>query len=132
MATSSRTPKKTTSRTKPLRKVAQPAEETEKAQTKVSRSVKPKKPQPAEQVEPLTPSEQKELAKLEATVERASSEVGKKESELTTASQTIAEALHQIQSKNLYRGKGTSFAEYSRKQFNYSLAHAKRLAAAGK
>jgi protein gp37 len=132
MATSSRTPKKTTSRTKPLRKVAQPAEETEKAQTKVSRSVKPKKPQPAEQVEPLTPSEQKELAKLEATVERASSEVGKKESELTTASQTIAEALHQIQSKNLYRGKGTSFADYSRKRFNYSLAHAKRLAAAGK
>ena len=132
MPTSSRTAKKTTSRTKTLRKATQPAEETEKVQTKVSRSVKAKKPQPAEQVEPLTQSEQKELAKLEATVEKASTEVGRKEGELTTASQTIAEALHQIQSKNLYRGKATSFADYSRKQFNYSLAHAKRLAAAGK
>jgi len=132
MATSSRTVKKTTNRTKPLRKVAQPAEEKQKTQIAAPKPVKAKKLQQVEQVEPLTKAEQKELAKLEAAVEKASTEVGRKEGELTTASQTIAEALHEIQSKNLYRGKGTSFADYSRKQFNYSLAHAKRLAAAGK
>ncbi len=132
MATSPRSAKKTTSGTKALKKVPQPADAKKTPQAKGPKPAKVENAEAEGQIEPLTQSEQKELAKLEATVEKASTEVGRKEGELTTASQTIAEALHQIQSKNLYRGKATSFADYSRKQFNYSLAHAKRLAAAGK
>jgi protein gp37 len=83
-------------------------------------------------VESLTKNEQTELAKLESTIKKASALAGKNEGELAAASRTIAEALYHIQSKNLYRASSKSFAEYSRTRFSYSLAHAKRLAAAGK
>ncbi|MEI6872300.1 MAG: phage Gp37/Gp68 family protein [Verrucomicrobiota bacterium] len=132
MATSPRSAKKTTSRTKALKKATQPADAKKKPQAKGPKPAEVEIAEVEEQVEPLTQAEQNELAELEAVVETASAEVGKKEGELTNASRTIAEALHQIHSKNLYRGKSTSFADYSRKRFNYSLAHAKRLAAAGK
>ena len=132
MATSSRTPKKATSGTKPLKKATKPAEEKQKKQIAAPKPIKAKKLQQAEPAEPLTQAEQNELTELEAVVEKAGTEVGKKEGELTTASRTVAEALHRIQSKNLYRAQSKSFAEYSRSRFNYSLAHAKRLATAGK
>jgi len=131
MATSSRTPKKTVS-TKTLKNDPRPTEGKNKVQPKVPNPAKGEKLDQEAQVEPLSKDEEKELAKLEDIVEKANTEVGKKEGELTTASRTIAEALHQIQSKNLYRAESKSFAGYSRKRFNYSLAHAKRLAAAGK
>jgi len=132
MATSPRSANKTTSGKKALKKAPQPADAKKKPQVKVPKPAEVEITEAEGQVEPLTQAEQNELAELEAVVETASAEVGKKEGELTTASRTIAEALHQIHSKNLYRGKSTSFADYSRKRFNYSLAHAKRLAAAGK
>jgi len=132
MTASSRTKKKTSSVKKLSKASSLPGEAGKNAKLKEAKPAKVKKPLLEESVAPLSSNEQKELTRLEAIVQKSNAEVGKKEGELSSASWAVAEALHQIQSKNLYRGKATSFADYSRKQFNYSLAHAKRLAAAGK